>query len=260
MFVGRRYRYASQPRVALWNIVCLANAIYPLVEDVDALEGVMPVYSETLDAARARIMAGKLGLLRLNDDEVSQSGVARDQLFIQTKFTFIDGQDSRLPYDADAPIATQVAQSFAKSLEHLGVTYLDSYVLHGPSQTHGLGDEDHEAWRAMEKLVEDRGVRVLGASNMTAQQIGELYNFARIKPANHERITEAERGGRVRILWETSPVEIHPDSVRLRGAAGDTTSLPTDQVFVLVGGELPTAFLRACGVEIETHFGRPMGD
>jgi len=114
---------------------------------------------------------------------IAASGIPRQELMIQTKFTFIDGQDSRLPYDRGAPIATQVAQSFATSLEHLGVTYLDSLVLHGPSQTHGLGPDDHEAWRAMEKLVEQRGVRVLGASNVTAQQISELYSFARIKPA-----------------------------------------------------------------------------
>jgi uncharacterized protein YdiU (UPF0061 family) len=74
---GRRYRYASQPRVALWNVVCLANAIYPLVEDVAALESVMPVFTEALDAARARNMAAKLGLERLNDDEISPSGGAR---------------------------------------------------------------------------------------------------------------------------------------------------------------------------------------
>src|SRR4051812_26765941 len=49
------------------------------------------------------------------------AGLERDEVFIQTKFTFRDGQDHRLPYDERAPIATQVAQSFASSLEHLGV-------------------------------------------------------------------------------------------------------------------------------------------
>jgi diketogulonate reductase-like aldo/keto reductase len=113
---------------------------------------------------------------------LASSGIARDQLFIQTKFTFVDGQDHRLPFDPNAPIATQVAQSFAKSLEHLGTAYIDSLVLHGPSQSHGLGAEDHEAWRAMEKLVEQGGVRALGASNVSAQQIAELVEFARVKP------------------------------------------------------------------------------
>ncbi len=82
---GRRYRYASQPRVALWNVVCLANAIYPLVEDVTALESVIPVYTDTLEAARARHMARKLGLERLSDDEVSPNGAARvpDSLLVE---------------------------------------------------------------------------------------------------------------------------------------------------------------------------------
>src|SRR5439155_4467433 len=39
--------------------------------------------------------------------------VARDDLFLQTKFTFRQGQDHRLPYDPQAAIATQVEQSFA---------------------------------------------------------------------------------------------------------------------------------------------------
>ncbi len=113
---------------------------------------------------------------------LAASNLARDELFIQTKFTFVDGQDHRLPFDPGAPIATQVAQSFASSLEHLGVTYLDSLVLHGPSQARGLGPDDHEAWRAMEALVERDGVRALGASNVTAQQVADLVAFARIRP------------------------------------------------------------------------------
>src|SRR4051812_884613 len=74
---GRRYRYGSQPRVALWNLVCLANALYPLVEDVPALEGALEVYSQALEAERARLVAGKLGVERLNDDETTPNGAAR---------------------------------------------------------------------------------------------------------------------------------------------------------------------------------------
>src|SRR5690242_12793703 len=59
--------------------------------------------------------------------------VDRRELFLQTKFTSIDGQDSRLPYDRDAAIRVQVKQSFIKSLEHLQTEYMDSLVLHGPS-------------------------------------------------------------------------------------------------------------------------------
>src|ERR1041385_6300468 len=46
--------------------------------------------------------------------------VKRADLFLQTKFTSVDGQDHRLPYDRDAPLSTQVTQSMASSLDHLG--------------------------------------------------------------------------------------------------------------------------------------------
>jgi len=52
--------------------------------------------------------------------------VSRDDLFLQTKFTFRRGQDHRLPYDADAPIPIQVEQSFASSLRHLRTDRIDS--------------------------------------------------------------------------------------------------------------------------------------
>src|SRR5687767_8673450 len=88
--------------------------------------------------------------------------VAREDLFLQTKFTFQAGQDHRLPYDPRAPISTQVEQSFASSLAHLNVDVIDSYVLHGPSQRAGLGRADWEAWQAMEELHTSGRARLLG--------------------------------------------------------------------------------------------------
>src|SRR5438105_11848467 len=101
-----------------------------------------------------------------------QSGLlSRHDLFLQTKFTFRPGQDHRLPYDPQAPIGVQVGQSFASSLEHLGTTTIDSYLLHGPSRQFGLGPADWEAWRAME-LIHDKGqARLIGVSNVTVEQL-----------------------------------------------------------------------------------------
>jgi diketogulonate reductase-like aldo/keto reductase len=121
-------------------------------------------------------------------------GLRRDRLFLQTKFTFLDGQDRRLPYDPEAPIRDQVAQSFASSLEHLGVDRIDSLILHGPSQSAGLGAADHEAWRAMEALVDGGVVSVIGISNATAAQVEELVGLARIAPAYVQNRCYAERG------------------------------------------------------------------
>jgi diketogulonate reductase-like aldo/keto reductase len=106
----------------------------------------------------------------------------RDQLFLQTKYTFRRGQDTRLPYDEQAPITTQVAQSFASSLEHLGVDYLDSYILHGPSRSSGLGPDDWDAWQAMEALHDSGQVRLLGVSNVGVDQVDLLCRRARIRP------------------------------------------------------------------------------
>ena len=66
-------------------------------------------------------------------------GVKRDTLFLQTKFTPVNGQDHRTPYDASADLTTQVRQSFDSSLNHLHTDYVDSYVLHGPYSPMGFG-------------------------------------------------------------------------------------------------------------------------
>ena len=112
-----------------------------------------------------------------------RGGLGRDEVSVQTKFTHLGGQDHRLPYDAGAPVARQVEQSFQSSLEHLGVDRLDSYVLHGPSVPVGLADEDWDAWRTMEDLQRGGGTRLLGVSNVSADQLEELCAGAKVQPA-----------------------------------------------------------------------------
>lgn len=108
--------------------------------------------------------------------------VRRDQLFLQTKFTFRRSQDHRLPYDPAAPVATQVRQSFASSLEHLGTEWIDSFVLHGPSERTGLTAADWAAWRAMEEIHATGLARFLGVSNVTLEQLDRLCLEARLPP------------------------------------------------------------------------------
>ena len=109
-------------------------------------------------------------------------GPQQSDLFLQTKFTYRGGQDDRLPYDPAAPIATQVAQSFALSLEHLGVSTIDSYLLHGPTSSVGLAADDWEAWQAMESLHEGGRVRLIGVSNFSLEQLQTLSAAARVPP------------------------------------------------------------------------------
>jgi diketogulonate reductase-like aldo/keto reductase len=106
---------------------------------------------------------------------VLQAGtLKREDLFLQTKFTSLGGQDHRLPYDPSADLATQVRQSMESSLEHLGTDYVDSYVLHGPASAHGWTRDDAEAWEAMIALREGGRARRLGVSNVSLRHLEQL--------------------------------------------------------------------------------------
>jgi diketogulonate reductase-like aldo/keto reductase len=116
-------------------------------------------------------------------DAVAAQGVARAEVFLQTKFTYQRGQDHRLPFDPRAGLATQVAQSFANSLEHLRTDYIDSYLLHGPWSGRGWQPQDREVWGAMEALHRGGRVRILGVSNVALEQLAALCDEAGVAPA-----------------------------------------------------------------------------
>jgi len=125
---------------------------------------------------------------------LAQQGVGRDQLFLQTKFTSTNGQDHRTPYDPSAPLPTQVMQSFESSLVHLHTHYLDSYVLHGPYQRQGLGDSDWAVWGTLEGLYQAGRTRIIGISNVTAEQLSQLCAKAIVKPMVVQNRCYASRG------------------------------------------------------------------
>jgi diketogulonate reductase-like aldo/keto reductase len=109
--------------------------------------------------------------------------VTRDDLFLQTKFTYLPGQDHRLPYDPRADLSTQVAQSMASSLEHLGTDHVDSYVLHGPASLHDWTEYDAEVWSAMLRERDAGRTRRLGVSNISVEQLQELVASGAEAPA-----------------------------------------------------------------------------
>jgi diketogulonate reductase-like aldo/keto reductase len=113
---------------------------------------------------------------------LAKQGIARETLFLQTKFTPTNGQDHRTPYDASADLTTQVKQSFDSSLAHLHTDYVDSYVLHGPYSRYSLGAADREVWAAMEVLYRAGKTKMIGISNVTAEQVTQLCAEATVKP------------------------------------------------------------------------------
>ncbi|MEW6055993.1 MAG: aldo/keto reductase [Bdellovibrionota bacterium] len=136
-----------------------------------------------IDTANQRKHYFEAGVGNALEKFFSQGALSRKDVFIQTKFTSMGGQDNRLPYDPNDPLHKQVEQSCASSLEHLHTDYLDSYVLHGPSTYRGFGLDDQEVWRAMEDLYDQRKVMHLGISNVTLEQLQIIYELARVKPS-----------------------------------------------------------------------------
>ena len=125
---------------------------------------------------------------------LATEGHSRDSLFLQTKFTPLGGQDSRVPYDTNADLKTQVRQSFDSSLVHLKTDRIDSYLLHGPYSYPSLGAEDWEVWSALEEIYESKRAGMIGISNVNHLQLALLIEKARIKPMVVQNRCFANRG------------------------------------------------------------------
>jgi diketogulonate reductase-like aldo/keto reductase len=135
-----------------------------------------------IDTANQRRHYHEAGVGAAIASAIGEGMLSRDDLFLQSKFTFRRGQDHRLPYDPAAPISVQVEQSFASTLEHLGTATLDSYLLHGPTQRLGLAAEDRAAWKAMEAIHDSGRARSIGVSNFALDQLQQLCQEARVAP------------------------------------------------------------------------------
>ena len=65
----RRYRFGTQPQVAQWNLMQLANALYPLAGEADGLQAALDGYVPYFQKQWTAMMAAKLGLRDLSTDE-----------------------------------------------------------------------------------------------------------------------------------------------------------------------------------------------
>jgi len=71
----KRYRFGAQPAIAQWNLMQLANAIYPLIEKAEPLQAALDGYVERYQTGYQTMMANKLGLDRF-DPEVDEDLMA----------------------------------------------------------------------------------------------------------------------------------------------------------------------------------------
>ncbi|KAI4836949.1 Aldo/keto reductase [Aureobasidium sp. EXF-8845] len=116
---------------------------------------------------------------------LSSSNVTRQDLYLQTKFTSIDGQlPNNLPYDPSTSITEQVKASVASSLHNLRhsedaeESYIDCLVLHSPLRTI---KQTMEAWDAMSSFVPTK-VHSLGISNTSLPILQHIWSNSNVKP------------------------------------------------------------------------------
>eukprot|EP00948_MAST-09A_sp_MAST-9A-sp1_P001687 g1687.t1 len=113
----------------------------------------------------------------------STLSLRRSDIFLQTKFTSIDGQDTSkaLPYDPEASLEDQVKQSLQTSLKNLQTDYIDSLVMHGPMRTY---KDTLRVWRMFENFVASGHVKEIGISNCYDERFFfKLYEEAKVKPS-----------------------------------------------------------------------------
>ncbi|MFK8112750.1 MAG: YdiU family protein [Rubripirellula sp.] len=58
----RRYRFGNQPQIALWNLLQLANALYPLIEEAEPFETALTGFQEGFEQKYTAMRASKIGL------------------------------------------------------------------------------------------------------------------------------------------------------------------------------------------------------
>lgn len=100
----------------------------------------------------------------------------------------------------------------------------------------------------------ESSMMLAGRNNVTLSYRNEA--FARIKPKNLERITEAAEKGLVNVMFRSNVTAIDDKTITLaRGAEEDKIVLDNDLVYIFAGGELPTQFLEKVGIKITKRFG-----
>ncbi|MCX2678948.1 YdiU family protein [Galbibacter sp. EGI 63066] len=76
----RRYRFGNQPNIGLWNLLQLANALYPLVEKTTPYEDILNAYKTDFEQKSLQMMRSKLGLTMKNSKDMALMDDLQDVL------------------------------------------------------------------------------------------------------------------------------------------------------------------------------------
>ena len=84
----KRYRYGNQPNIGLWNLYQLANALYPIIEEVAPLEAILEQYKIDFEQQSLQMMKSKLGLFSDQDNDLELVQSLEDNLqLVETDMT-----------------------------------------------------------------------------------------------------------------------------------------------------------------------------
>ncbi|MEM6347213.1 MAG: NAD(P)-binding domain-containing protein [Bacteroidota bacterium] len=172
-------------------------------------------------------------------------------------------------------IIPQADETF-KVISNEGVEYIANHVLlaigrRGSPRKLGVPGEDTQkvAYRLLEpERINDRKIMVVGGGDSAIESALLLKDqnevclsyrkdkFARLKPKNRSKILAAIEAGEIEVIYNSNLLSINPDRVLLK-VSGEEQAMQraNDQVYVFIGGELPTGFLEKAGVEITKRFG-----
>ena len=96
---------------------------------------------------------------------IRRCGVPREELFVTTKLWITDTS-----YEG-------AKRGFARSMERLGLGYVDLYLIHQPYNDY------YGAWRALEELYAAGKARVIGVDNFTPDKLADFVFWNKVKPA-----------------------------------------------------------------------------
>ena len=126
-----------------------------------------------------------------------------------------------------------------------------------PKVMYRLIEADHYVNKKI--LVVGGGDSAVEAAMGLAHQIGNQVTlsyrqerFSRIRARNEQRVEECIRSGKLKVLFNSSPVEFRQDAVVLE-VNGQRQEFPNDFVWVFAGGTPPNDFLKKIGVQLGTR-------
>ena len=154
----RRYRFGTQPAVAQWNLMQLANALYPLVGEAEPLQAALDGYVPYFEEQWSVMMAAKLGLpgLETEADRELANGVLEVLRLVETDMTvfwrrlaMVDTAEGIDPAERIAPLADAYYQPSEVAGEHRSAT--SEFVERYAARLRALGIADAARVEAMNR-------------------------------------------------------------------------------------------------------------